>query len=892
MSLWGTDELYLQGAICNARLAATIYPGWTLRAYCSPEVPVLDLLRSLGVDVRTVPSSPGYAGLFWRFLPAADAEVDHVIIRDADSRLNVREKAAVDAWIASGRPFHVMRDHAHHRRTPMLAGMWGCRGGSIPDMRDRIARFERGAGKRDDEEFLREEIWPLVSRRCLVHSSVPEPLGGDAFPSHPAFEGFVGEIVDPPEVRDLVALLLPSRGRPAAALAAARSALTTAAAPEQLRVVVGVEPDDAGRYRQAFGDDAAWIHVLQSGGNYVRAMRELHRSTTAGIYGLCADDFVFETPGWDRQIRFAAAHLPERLGLIYADDGIQRERLATAPFLTAEWIACVADILPGNYEHMFCDTEVTDIARRAGLLRFLPDVRITHRHHIVGEAAFDATYARSAATTAAGGAEFERRADARQRLADRLAHASRAPVLSILISTLVQHVHRLDELLVALRRQIEALVDPSVVEILAEPDAGERSTAAKRKSLLARAQGRWVVFVDDDETVADDAVAVILRAMEQDVDGVTFGQPAEFGFRTSRIVALRRTVALAVARSDATGREDFRWSGTMSQFLKREAKIDQIVILNDRPPERGIRSAEAADMRSTLRLPSLQQQLLLTAALAADEVALRAWADWVAEVGPELADPDSTRLFPLVWWNLQRLGAEGIAVNSLKPSYWHSWALSLERMQLAGEVAGALQTAGIPTLLVKGVALASRYYERPELRPPGNVALLVPAPCAVAARRLLVTAGWQPTANPLGGARPRSRGRRFKDRAGRRLTLHWHAFVGSSRAATDDGFWARAEPVNIDGTTTRVLAPADQMLQVCVDGLRTSDVHATRWVADAMAILNSAAERMDWDLLVEEARARRVVRPMRRALDYVRGAFGVAALDRVCRQLQRERAGA
>ena len=70
LSLWGHDERYIQGAIRNAELAPDIYPGWTVRVYCSSEVPVLDQLRSLGVDVRIVPAAPDHAGLFWRFLPA------------------------------------------------------------------------------------------------------------------------------------------------------------------------------------------------------------------------------------------------------------------------------------------------------------------------------------------------------------------------------------------------------------------------------------------------------------------------------------------------------------------------------------------------------------------------------------------------------------------------------------------------------------------------------------------------------------------------------------------------------------------------------------------------------------------------------------------------------
>mgnify|MGYP006292180853 FL=1 len=45
-------------------------------------------------------------------------------MRDADSVLNIRERAAVDDWLASGAAFHVMRDHPVHCDL-MLAGMGG-----------------------------------------------------------------------------------------------------------------------------------------------------------------------------------------------------------------------------------------------------------------------------------------------------------------------------------------------------------------------------------------------------------------------------------------------------------------------------------------------------------------------------------------------------------------------------------------------------------------------------------------------------------------------------------------------------------------------------------------------------------------------------------------------
>ncbi len=42
------------------------------------------------------------AGMFWRLLVASDGTVDRFVVRDVDSSLGAREKAAVDEWIALG----------------------------------------------------------------------------------------------------------------------------------------------------------------------------------------------------------------------------------------------------------------------------------------------------------------------------------------------------------------------------------------------------------------------------------------------------------------------------------------------------------------------------------------------------------------------------------------------------------------------------------------------------------------------------------------------------------------------------------------------------------------------------------------------------------------------
>ena len=81
-------------------------------------------------EVVFMPSRGGWEGLFWRFYPASQDDVEVLLCRDTDCRLGRREKAAVERWLASDRDFHIMRDHPEHD-TPILGGMWGCPGRDV-----------------------------------------------------------------------------------------------------------------------------------------------------------------------------------------------------------------------------------------------------------------------------------------------------------------------------------------------------------------------------------------------------------------------------------------------------------------------------------------------------------------------------------------------------------------------------------------------------------------------------------------------------------------------------------------------------------------------------------------------------------------------------------------
>ncbi len=178
-SLWGSDPRYLAGARNNAVVARYLYPGWTVRFIIDETVPAdaRTTLMQEGAQLLLAPKEWPAAqyGLFWRFLVEDDPNIDFYLIRDADSVMNVKERAAVEDWLASGRAFHVMRDLPTHSEL-ILAGMWGAHRGNIGGMAKRIAEHIAGAAKKlnnriTDQEFLRGVIWPIVRQDVLVHDS-------------------------------------------------------------------------------------------------------------------------------------------------------------------------------------------------------------------------------------------------------------------------------------------------------------------------------------------------------------------------------------------------------------------------------------------------------------------------------------------------------------------------------------------------------------------------------------------------------------------------------------------------------------------------------------------------------------------------------------------------
>ncbi len=257
-------------------------------------------------------------------------------------------------------------------------------------------------------------------------------------------------------------------------------------------------------------------------------------------------------------------------------------------------------------------------------------------------------------------------------------------------------------------------------------------------------------------------------------------------------------------------------------------------------------------------------------------VALEAWNEWRARVGLASIDTGSQRLLPLLWDNLRRQGVDldDPDIRPLLRSYRLTLTINRLLFQEISRQLRALHGAGFPTMLLKGAALTVHYYKDYGLRPMGDFDVLIPTARTEDVLRFLQTNGWDPEPrSPEAFTRPYrqvTHSHAFHGNSNWEFDLHWHVLDECCQPDADEDFWNGAVRLDLDGVPTAVLNPADQLLHVCVHGMRWNDIPPLRWVADAITVLRASEHALDWDRLIIQAEKRRLILPMRASLNYLR----------------------
>jgi hypothetical protein len=289
--------------------------------------------------------------------------------------------------------------------------------------------------------------------------------------------------------------------------------------------------------------------------------------------------------------------------------------------------------------------------------------------------------------------------------------------------------------------------------------------------------------------------------------------------------------------------------------------------------------------------PTPEQELLLRAALARGDAAISAWRRWRRDHDPVETELDhgSFRLLPLVYRNLAALGYDEAHMPRLKGIHRYWWCSNQNLFHRSAPVVEALEARGIPTLILKGAAIATLHAADAGVRPMADVDVLVPYARVHDAVALLMTSGWRAPEGVLADEIRYRHSTPMVDGEGRGFDLHWHALKEGLHPRSDDGFWSRAVPLELANVRSRGLAPQDALLHTVVHGLRWNEEPSVRWIADAMAILGTDGDGINWDVLLDEARRRDVRLRVFRGLDYLRITMDAPIPDHVLARLSRER---
>lgn len=197
--LYGQKRKYCHGMIEAVISANLVYLDWEVWIYYSSsgteKVPesVLRILKNL--NCRLVPYNPIHdqstEGMFRRFEPILDKNVDYLISRDSDSRSTLDEKQMVEEWIESDKTVHSILDHECHHS--VMGGLFGLNlkkfREKYPEIYEKCSLTSNFSGKQkkiynDDQMWLRKFLEYIVTKKkdIYIHSIAGSKMYNEKLP--------------------------------------------------------------------------------------------------------------------------------------------------------------------------------------------------------------------------------------------------------------------------------------------------------------------------------------------------------------------------------------------------------------------------------------------------------------------------------------------------------------------------------------------------------------------------------------------------------------------------------------------------------------------------------------------------------------------------------------
>ncbi len=298
-----------------------------------------------------------------------------------------------------------------------------------------------------------------------------------------------------------ILLKCPTRSRPQKIMSTLTSYMKMANHPEQLGVAISADDNDETMKRNLVHEElhrilakAAWHRIFLSPNRSKIEACNANMSEIEwewDIVVLVSDDMIPQLQGWDDVIRMHMT--PDTNRILWFNDGYQGDKLNTLCVFGRQMYNHFGYIYHPDYKSLFCDTELTDLCK--GELRdrctYIPYCIIRHEHPGTGYAQnMDALYQHNQKFWNEDMYTYIRRK-----------HYDYD--VTFLIPTITGRERSLQNLMTSIREKMGRIAPHLRYKISLAFDNREMSVGMKRQNLLQTAEGKYSVFIDDDDEITD-----------------------------------------------------------------------------------------------------------------------------------------------------------------------------------------------------------------------------------------------------------------------------------------------------------------------------------------------------------------------------------------------------
>lgn len=224
-----------------------------------------------------------------------------------------------------------------------------------------------------------------------------------------------------------------------------------------------------------------------------------------------------------------------------------------------------------------------------------------------------------------------------------------------------------------------------------------------------------------------------------------------------------------------------------------------------------------------------------------------------------MGNPSFYRISPLLLRNLKEVADENTVprsvMDTLAARYAYIFYRNMQIYDILREVLERFRDEGIPVILLKGVALGETVYSDIDLRPPGDIDLLVKKTDLQNAAEIILEMGYNP-ADPVEQYRNHHHIPpyvKLDEKLDESIFIEIHHNIAPeplmSRIRAEE-LWEGAKTVNIAGIDALVLCPENLILHLCVHLSSDCFIAGIGNLVDISESVRNYDESIDWDCVV------------------------------------------